>query len=101
LFGHFERAVVPSVDDFEGFVVYLFVVMRPEPGRSFSARNCAHLQDRSTKVRGFGEGVDEEVRDALISKHEKLRDNRSAQKKERKREKKMVNTRTSASLFIF
>ena len=101
MFGHFERAVVPSVDDFEGFVVYLFVVVRSEPGRSFSARNCAHLQDRSTKVRGFGEGVDEEVRDALISKHEKLRDNRSAQKKERKREKKMVNTRTSASLFIF
>jgi len=35
--------VVAGVDDFEGFVVYLFAVMRPESGRSFGARNCAHL----------------------------------------------------------
>ena len=66
LFGHFERAVVAGVDDFEGFVVYLFAVVRSEPGRSFSAGNRAHLQDGSTEVRGFGEGVDEEIRDALI-----------------------------------
>ena len=58
--------MVAGVDDFEGFVVYLFAVVRSEPGRSFSAGNRAHLQDGSTEVRGFGKGVDEEIRDALI-----------------------------------
>ena len=66
MLGRVEGEVVAGVADSDDIVERAGAVVDAEPGRSFSAGNRAHLQDGSTEVRGFGEGVDEEIRDALI-----------------------------------
>ena len=48
-----------------GVIVYLFLVVRPQPRRPPRARDRQAVQDRLDKVQRVCQGVDEEVRHVI------------------------------------
>ena len=68
LLGHFEKGMVPRVDNGQTVVVDLVFADGRQPQRPVDARHCRHLPRRPGKARPNRQRVDDEIRRFRVRK---------------------------------